>query len=332
MSPHSIPTHVGPGRGGAHTARHRDRGLVVDLAVIVVTFNSAAHLDGLLASLDAALGDLRAQVIFVDNSSTDDTVARLQRHRRATVLAQPENRGYAAAINVGLERTHDAPAVLVLNPDLALGAGSIPRLLAASRDAGIGIVVPQIRTPDGAIFRSLRREPTVGRALGAAVMGGRVAGLFPRLSETVGDHGSYLERHDVDWATGAAMLVTRDCVEKTGPWDESFFLYSEETDFAERARRAGFRIVYEPAALVTHTGGDSMTSPRLRSMLALNSVRYFRRRHGRIRSGAFYAAVLFNEVTRAVLGDKAARVSALGLVIPRARPQELACSHQLVPR
>jgi N-acetylglucosaminyl-diphospho-decaprenol L-rhamnosyltransferase len=83
------------------------------------------------------------------------------------------------------------------------------------------------------------------------------------------------------------MLVTRDCAETTGPWDESFFLYSEETDFAERARRAGFRIVYEPAALVTHTGGDSMTSPRLRSMLALNSVRYFRRRHGRIRSGAF---------------------------------------------
>jgi N-acetylglucosaminyl-diphospho-decaprenol L-rhamnosyltransferase len=163
-------------------------------------------------------------------------------------------------------------------------------------------------------------------------MGGRVAGLFPRLSETVGDDGSYLERHEVDWATGAAMLVTRDCAETTGPWDESFFLYSEETDFAERARRAGFRIVYEPAAVVTHTGGDSMTSPRLRSMLALNRLRYFRRRHGRIRSGAFYAAVLFNEVTRAVLGDKAARAAALGLVAPRSRPQELACSNRLVPR
>jgi N-acetylglucosaminyl-diphospho-decaprenol L-rhamnosyltransferase len=83
-------------------------------------------------------------------------------------------------------------------------------------------------------------------------MGGRVAGLFPRLSETVGDDGSYLERHEVDWATGAAMLVTRDCAETTGPWDESFFLYSEKTNFAERARRAGFRIVYEPAARNAH--------------------------------------------------------------------------------
>jgi N-acetylglucosaminyl-diphospho-decaprenol L-rhamnosyltransferase len=305
---------------------------VIDIAVIVVTFNSAAHLDRMLASLDAALGDLRAQIVVVDNNSTDDTVARLRRHSRAEVLAQGDNRGYAAAINVGLERTHDAPAVLVLNPDLALGAGSIQRLLAASRETGVGIVVPQIRTPEGAIFRSLRREPTVGRALGTAVMGGRVAGLFPCLSETVGDDRSYLERCDVDWATGAAMLVTRECAEATGPWDESFFLYSEETDFAERARRAGFRIVYEPAAVVTHTGGDSMTSPRLRSMLALNRLRYFRRRHGRIRSGAFYAAVLFNEVTRAVLGDKAARAAALGLVAPRSRPQELACSNRLVPR
>jgi len=305
---------------------------VIDIAVIVVTFNSSRHLDRLLASLEAALGDLRARVVFVDNNSTDDTVARLRRHGRAEVLAQPENRGYAAAINVGLERTHEATAVLVLNPDLALGAESIPALLAASRERDIGIVVPQMRTPDGAIFRSLRREPTLGRAVGTAVMGGRIAGRFPRLSETVGDDRSYLERRDVDWATGAAMLVTRECADATGPWDETFFLYSEETDFAERARSAGFRILYEPAAVVTHTGGDSMTSPRLRSMLVLNRLRYFRRRHGRIGSAAFFTAVLWNELTRGVLGNKAARVTARALINPKVRPVELACSSRLIPR
>jgi GT2 family glycosyltransferase len=305
---------------------------VIDIAVIVVTFNSSAHLDRLLASLDAGLGHLRARVVFVDNNSADDTVARLRRHGRAEVLAQSDNRGYAAAINVGLERVREAPAVLVLNPDLALGAGSIPTLLAASRASGIGIVVPQMRTPDGAIFRSLRREPTLGRALGTAVMGGRVAGHFPRLSETVCDDRSYLERGDVDWATGAAMLVTRECADATGPWDETFFLYSEETDFAERARNAGFRILYEPAAVVIHTGGDSMTSPRLRSMLVLNRLRYFRRRHGRLRSAAFFAAVLWNELTRGALGNKAARFAARALISPKARPVELPCSSRLVPR
>jgi N-acetylglucosaminyl-diphospho-decaprenol L-rhamnosyltransferase len=304
---------------------------VTDIALVVVTHNSAAHLGGLLISLDAALGQLQARLVAVDNASTDETVARLRDDGRAEILAQPDNRGYAAAINLGFSRTREAPAVLVLNPDLTLGVGSVPTLLAAAREPGVGIVVPQMRTQSGAIYRSLRREPTVGRALGAAVMGGQVAQRFPRLSETIGDERAYRERHDVDWATGAAMLVTRACADATGPWDESFFLYSEETDFADRARRAGFRVLYEPVAVVTHTGGDAMTSPRLRSMLVLNRLRYFRRRHGPVRSAAFYAAVLSNELTRAALGNKAARASALGLVNPRTRPQELASSNRLIP-
>jgi N-acetylglucosaminyl-diphospho-decaprenol L-rhamnosyltransferase len=303
-----------------------------DIAIVAVTFNSANHLDRLLASLDPALGDLRYRVVFVDNKSSDDTVARLRADGRAEVLCQPDNRGFAAAVNVGLAQTTEAPAVLILNPDLALGVGCVPTLLAASRERGVGIVVPQMRTPGGAIFRSLRREPTVGRALGAAVIGGRVASRFPGLSETVGDVGSYQTPADIDWATGAAMLVTRACVDATGPWDESFFLYSEETDFAYRARQAGFRVRFEPAAVLTHTGGDGMTSPRLRSMIALNRVRYFRRRHGPARSAVFYSSVLLNELSRGATGNRAARAAARALVSPRTRPQELACSGRLLPR
>jgi GT2 family glycosyltransferase len=305
---------------------------VTDIAVVVVTFNSAAHVGRLLTSLEPALGNLRSRVVVVDNNSSDDTVARLRTDRRAEVLDQPDNRGFAAAINVGLSHTSEAPAVLILNPDLVLGSGSVPTLIAASREPDVGVVVPQMRTPGGTIFRSLRREPTVGRALGVAVMGGRVASRFPSLSETVGDDGSYLRRCDVDWATGAAMLVTRECADAIGPWDESFFLYSEETDFAYRARQAGFRIRFEPAAVVIHRGGDGMTSPRLRSMIALNRVRYFRRRHGPTRSAVFYSSVLLNELSRGATGNRAARAAAHALVSPRARPRELACSSRLLPR
>jgi N-acetylglucosaminyl-diphospho-decaprenol L-rhamnosyltransferase len=303
-----------------------------DVAIVVVTFNSATHLDRLLASLDPAVGDLSYRVVVVDNNSSDDTVVRLRADGRAEIVCQADNRGFAAAVNVGLAHATDASAILILNPDLALGAGCVPTLLAASRERGVGIVVPQMRTPGGAIFRSLRREPTVGRALGAAVMGGRVAGRFSGLSETVGDDGSYQTAADVDWATGAAMLVTRECADATGPWDESFFLYSEETDFAFRARQAGFRVRFEPDAVLTHTGGDGMRSPRLRSMLALNRVRYYRRRHGPARSAAFYSSVLLNELSRGATGNRAARAAALALVRPRARPQELSCSGHLLPR
>jgi N-acetylglucosaminyl-diphospho-decaprenol L-rhamnosyltransferase len=305
---------------------------VIDIALIVVTFNSAGHLDRLLSSLERALGSLRARLVFVDNQSTDDTVVRLRAKRGVEVVTQPDNRGYAAAINVGIAQTRDAPAILVLNPDVELGAGSIPTLLAACREPGVGIVVPQLRAPDGELHQSLRREPTVARAFGPAVIGGRLAGRFPRLSEEVSDERLYLERREVDWATGAAMLVTRDCVDETGPWDESFFLYSEETDFAERARRAGFRVLYEPAATALHAGGDCMTSPRLRSMLVLNRLRYFSRRHGRLPTAAFYVAMLWNGLTRGLFGNTAARAATRGLVTPSFRPQELGCSDRLVPR
>jgi GT2 family glycosyltransferase len=303
----------------------------IDVALIVVTYNSADVIDGLLSSLDAGLGSLRAQVVIVDNSSSDATVDRLSAVPGLDVVPLADNRGYSAGINVGLERTADAPAVLVLNPDLRLGAGSVARLLETARQPSVGVVVPQMQTPEGAIYHSLRREPTCSRALGAAVLGGRVAARFPRLSETVVDDRTYLVPGDVDWATGAAMLMTRACLDAVGPWDESFFLYSEETDYADRARRAGFRIRYEPAAVVSHKGGESMTSPRLRSMLALNRVRYFRRRHGRLRSSAFYSAVLLNEASRGLIGNRAARAAAASLIRPTRRPVELAAAGRLLP-
>ena len=82
---------------------------------------------------------------------------------------------------------------------------------------------------------------------------------------------------------------------------------------------------------MTHTGGDAMTSPRLRTMLALNRLRYFSRRHGPVQSAAFYAAVLSNELARAARGDRAAWAAARGLMAPATRPPELACSQRLVP-
>jgi N-acetylglucosaminyl-diphospho-decaprenol L-rhamnosyltransferase len=336
VPPPPHPPVAGAGGGTAsvvEASRRTSGGDAVDIALIVVTYNSAPHIGPLLASVDAALGPLRARLVFVDNASNDDTVDRLRQLAgpRAEVIVRSDNRGYAAAINAGFRHTADAPAILVLNPDVSLGAGSIPALLATSRAPGVGVVVPQMRTPGGAIYRSLRREPTVARALGAAVIGGRLAARFPHWSEIVGDHRTYLGPCDVDWATGAAMLVTRSCADATGAWDESFFLYSEETDFAHRARGAGFRIRYEPAAVVTHTGGDCMTSPRLRTMLTLSRLRYYRRRHGRVRSAAFYAAVLLNEATRGLVGDRAALAAARALVRPGARPPELACSDSLVP-
>ena len=109
---------------------------------------------------------------------------------------------------------------------------------------------------------------------------------------------AYLHPGRVESATGAAMLISRQCLAAVGPWDESWFLYSEEVDYALRARDAGFSVQYEPLASAVHLGGASAIDPALWSLVVRDEARLHRRRHGRIHSSAYAAAVLTGEALR----------------------------------
>ena len=270
---------------------------------MVVTHDSAAVLPGCLEALPAAFAGVPFEVVVVDNASTDGTVelARLLAPS-ATVLARPGNDGYAAAVNAGVAAAPAADAVLVLNPDTRLRPGAVAPLLAALAEPGVGIAVPRIVDGEGHLQHSLRREPTVRRALGEALLGGGRAGRVPALGETVVDPAAYERPGRADWATGAVMLVSRRCLDVVGPWDESFFLYSEETDFALRARDLGLGLRYVPEATAVHLGGESKTSAALWARLTRNRVRLYRRRHGPLPALAFRAAVVLNEALRARRG------------------------------
>jgi glycosyltransferase involved in cell wall biosynthesis len=159
------------------------------------------------------------------------------------------------------------------------------------------------------------------RALGQALLGER-AGHIPLIGETVTRGGSYIHPVAADWATGAAMLISRQCLEAVGGWDESYFLYSEETDFALRARDAGFALRLAPDAGAVHLGGESESSPDLWSMLTVNRVRLYRRRHGR--AAVFAGAVALGEAIRSFGTDAARHRAALrALLRASARPFEL---------
>ena len=116
------------------------------------------------------------------------------------------------------------------------------------------------------------------------------------LSEIVRDESPYTHRHAVDWATGAALLMSAACDRMIGSWDERFFLYSEETDYAARARAAGLRVEYVPTARVRHSGGGSGQSSALVALNAVNRIRYMEKRGQRPR--AFRAAVILHELMR----------------------------------
>jgi GT2 family glycosyltransferase len=158
----------------------------------------------------------------------------------------------------------------------------------------------------------------VTRALGEALIGNTRAGRFPRLSELVTDPAAYQRSTRADWATGALMAISGDCLTACGLWDESFFLYSEETEYCLRARDLGYATQLEPTAEAVHLGGDSQVSPRLWTILTLNRVRLYRRRHGPLATAAFRTAVLLRETSRAALGRPAARAAAKALATPGA--------------
>jgi N-acetylglucosaminyl-diphospho-decaprenol L-rhamnosyltransferase len=294
------------------------------LTLAVVTWNAADHLPGLFASLPGALDGVPAwELVVADNNSSDGTLHLVTELAPAARVVQlGRNAGYAAGINAALAAASpSSKAVLILNPDVRLLEGSVSQLIDALRVPGTGITVPRILDPKGRLQHSLRRDPTVLRALGEACLGGRRAGWLSSLGEVVVDPRQYERPGVADWATGAVMLVSRECRDAVGPWDESFFLYSEETDYAWRARRQGFSLRYVPGAVAVHAEG---LNDQRWPILTVNRVRLFTRRHGRLRGAAFRLAVILNEGLRALLGRAKHRSALRALLVPSLRPPHAA--------
>lgn len=270
----------------------------VDCAVIVVTYNSARYIDALLDSLPIAAGDLTLRIIVVDNGSADDTVELVRNRPDVICVETGVNLGYAGGINVGRRYAGECEALAVLNPDLELEPGALQEMCAALDDHVVGVVVPLLLDFAGQRYPSLRREPTLTSAIGDALFGHHFKRRSARLSEIVYQEREYHDRHPVDWAVGAAMLISAECDRVVGAWDESFFLYSEEVDYAARVRAAGFRVEYVPQAHARHRGAGSGQSPALIALKCVNRVRYFEK-SGRSASG-MRAAVCLHELLRSV--------------------------------
>ena len=284
-----------------------------NVMAVAVTHNSGDAIDSFASAMHAELGDEHALVV-VDNASTDDTVDRVRTLLPSATLLEPSrNLGYGAAVNLAFREVRPRESMLVTNPDARLHAGALQRLRNALRP-GVGIAVPRLLDAEGMLAWSLRRRPTILRAAGESLLGGLRAGRFDALGEIVCNPDAYTHMHPADWATGAAWLVTRQCFDATGGFAEDYFLYSEETDFALRARDHGYATVYVPDAVVTHDGGASNIDPALFALLTRNRVRCYRRRHGAAATLAFRIALLTGELARASTGRATSRAAVRALM------------------
>jgi GT2 family glycosyltransferase len=270
-----------------------------DLSIVIVNWNvrellrrclvSIAGSDGLVvAGLDTlrySTGDgWRAEVIVVDNASTDDSGLMLARDFLwVQIIANPGNLGFTRANNQGLAASLGR-YVLFLNPDTELTPAALGVLLAyAEAHPQVGVLGPQLRYGDGSLQSSRRRFPTLATFFLESTV---VQRWWPR--NRVLARYYVLDRPDdavsqVDWVVGACMLVRRAALEQIGGFDEGFFMYSEELDLCHRAVGAGWQVVYLPDAVVTHHEGKSSEQVVAARHIRFHSsrVRYVRKYHGR---------------------------------------------------
>ncbi len=255
----------------------------MELATVIVNYQSLDPLLACLAGLARESAGLETECVVVDNASGDGVAAALAaRFPGVRLIANAENVGFARAVNQGLRAT-GAAHVLVLNPDCELRPGAVPALLAYLRaHPRAAIAAPRILNPDGSLEYSARGYPD-----GFAFLFNRyslLTRLFPgnpfsrRYLLSDWDHAT---ERDVDWVSGACMMVRRAAIDAVGPLDEAFFMFNEDVDWCRRMNLAGWSVSYVPDAVVVHHIGASRRRTANKVILERHRgmIHYFRKYH-----------------------------------------------------
>jgi hypothetical protein len=223
---------------------------VIDVSIIIVSYNARVDLERCLESLRASPPSASHEIIVVDNQSSDGSVEAAAKWPRVRVIETGANLGFARATNVGI-RASGGANLLLLNSDTVVPHGAIDRLLAElARDPDVAVVGPRLIDAAG------RAELSYGRMIGPfnelrQKMRSRRPALVERLTR---------RRHSPDWVSGACLLVRRVDADSVGLLDERFFMYTEDVDFCAAIRRRGRRIVFTPDVEVVHLRGRSVAA------------------------------------------------------------------------
>jgi N-acetylglucosaminyl-diphospho-decaprenol L-rhamnosyltransferase len=227
------------------------------LDIIIVNHNTATHLRACLASLRDAPPAIPHHVCVVDNASSDGSVAATWDFPDVELVALSENVGFAAANNIGIRRT-SSPLILLLNSDTLVPAGALERLVERLDATGAVAAGPRLESAPGA------PEVSFGPMLSPHAEA--MQGIRVKLSTSKARWARRLiARHvakerEVDWVSGACLLVRRAAAVEVGLLDERYFMYEEDVDFCAGLRARGGRILFTPASTVIHTRGGSFAA------------------------------------------------------------------------
>jgi GT2 family glycosyltransferase len=232
------------------------------LSIVIVSWNVREDLRECLQSLlreeGSRLESGEIEIIIVDNASTDGTAEMVNlEFPQVKLLVNSQNLGYTKANNIGINHSR-GKYILLLNPDTIVHQGALQALIdCAESHPEVGIIGAKLLNPDGSVQRSARSFPDIGAGLFRNTFLGRLFPNNPFVRRYLLVDFGYDEVREVDWVSGAAMLVRRDLIERIGGLDERFWAYCEDVDLCWRAWQAGYKVLFCPNAVITHKVGRS---------------------------------------------------------------------------
>ncbi|MEZ5076271.1 MAG: glycosyltransferase family 2 protein [Solirubrobacterales bacterium] len=271
----------------------------LDLDIVIVSHGAEGLLRNCLRSLTEHPASSATRVTVVDSGSPDGTPDMVEREFPAVRLVRESNIGFSAANNVVL-RESEAEAVLLLNPDTEVYAGTLDAALERLRsDRRIGMVGCKLVTESGELDHACKRSfPTPLSALAHFTGIGRGDGAAGALSQYRATHLGDDEAGEVDAVNGAFMLCRGEAVREVGLLDEGYWLYMEDLDWCHRFWDAGWTVFYDPAGVALHVKGASSGKrrrPKQEIAFHRGMGRFYRRfdapQQNPLVNGAVYAGI-----------------------------------------
>lgn len=241
----------------------------MDLSIIIVSYNSKQFIEKCLYSLLSSAPRLAREIIVVDNASSDRSIDLVRSNfPNVKLIINTSNLGYSKACNQGIKEAK-SKYFLILNPDTELSGGSLEGMLRfLEENPRCGILGPKLLDESGKTEFSCRAFPTYSTAL--FNRHSLLTRLFPRskyADRYLKTNCSHDAISEVDWVSGAAMLLRRDCLDQIGNFDEGFFMYCEDVDICRRAKDNAWQVFYYPVLEFTHIIGGSIKHTSLLAVI-----------------------------------------------------------------
>lgn len=280
------------------------------LSVVIVSWNTRDLTLACLASLETALEGIDADVVVVDNGSRDGSAEAIaERYEAVRVLVNETNRGFAAAVNQGLDHSR-GDAVLLLNPDAVVGEGVLrPALEYLRQNRRVAALGCPVTDGTGAVQENPATLPRLG-PLVAMTLGLHKSPLRTLRPKYLPGAEASLAEQDVEVLSGCFFMMRRTAIEEVGGFDEGFFVFGEETDWCKRARDTGWRLDRVDLGGVQHLGSQAANklNGRRDILLTAGLVRYHRKHGSKLKAAGVWGLLWVFNASRAALWSLRARL------------------------